>query len=70
MLVATLVEVGAAFAQTQRSASAEPRHPRDDRIAGERSFRRAASRRWLCHVRREVAHYERTTGLEIDDIVS
>jgi hypothetical protein len=20
----------------------------------------------LCHVRREVAHYERTTGLEID----
>ena len=23
--------------------------------------------RVLCHVRREVAHYERTTGLEIDE---
>src|SRR5207244_2141900 len=27
------------FAQTQRCGSAEPRHPRDDRIPGERSSR-------------------------------
>ena len=36
-----------AFAQTQRCGPAEPRQPRDDRIPGERSSRRAPSRRCL-----------------------
>jgi hypothetical protein len=36
-----------AFAQTQQRGSAELRQPRDDRIPGERSSRRAPSRRCL-----------------------
>ncbi len=36
-----------AFAQTQRCGPAEPRQPRDDRIPGGRSSRRAPSRRCL-----------------------
>ncbi len=38
-----------AFAQAHRCRSAEPRQPRDDRIPGERSSRRAPSRRFLRH---------------------
>jgi hypothetical protein len=34
-----------------------------------RSLTGAATTRVLCHARREVARYERTTGLEIDGCV-
>jgi hypothetical protein len=49
-----------AFAQTQRCGSAEPRQPRDDRIPGERSSRRASS--WRCLWRRSIRMASRRTG--------